>query len=385
MKKVVAFMEFIYEMDFQKDIILMPSYLAKHRNVPCVFYYGQSTSGHELPSRFRNVELRCLNAKGLKFYLKLLWVIIRQNKSIDYLTTLHLSHALIIYTIVLKFLNKRAHVWNMADLDRRCADNLSEHRFVYSSGIKGIIKKILIDRFFKTIDLFSIETSAHIGLFEDMFRENGWNCLMRVPLGWDEDSENSLPASIEDKENIIFSCARFGTYQKNTEMLLTALADVDLKDWKVYLVGPITKGFDLSSNKSFEKYIEDYYEWHPNLRDKIIFTGPIFDTKQLFSYFRRAKIFVMTSRSEGFANVFAQARWNRCHIVSTDVGGACDMSDNWKYGHCVPQENPDYLSSVLNELLSNEDKITMPDAVFASEISYNNIIQKVISRISSHA
>lgn len=376
MGRVFSYIGQISEMDFQKDVILTPSYLAKWRNTYCDFYYGQSTSKNGLPQRFRNVTLHCINSEpGSKsFFLQMLSIIIKNAGQIDVLVTFHFSWMIVFLTFALKTLNSKAKVWVLGDLNLDIAESLRDNEFVLSGGISRPLKKRIINTFFKRLDIFSLETSKYMSMFLPVFKKNRWDCLTYFPCGWDEDNPFSKKECI--KENIILSCARFGTYQKNTEMLLEGLAKVDLKDWKVFLVGPITSDFTMKSNSDFETYVEEYYKRNPLLKDKVVFTGAVFDTELLFSYFQKAKIFIMTSRYEGFANVFSQARWNQCFIISTDVGGAQDMSDNWEYGRAVGQDDSDSLSEHLQNIM-DEGYVLMPRD-FSDKISYNEIIPTYI-------
>lgn len=378
MKTVFAYIDSINEMDFQKDVILTPSYLAKHLECSCDLYYGQTTSSTVLPDKFRNVTLHNINKKPrtISYYMCLLGELVRNHKHIEFLLTFHLSTHIIIYTFILKLLNSKSQVWVLGDMNKDVAEELCNHEFVYSRGLKGAIKKIIISLFFHTVDVFSLETRQNYNMFLPVFNKNGWKSLRYYPCSWDEDNIYSKKINIDAKENIILSCARFGTYQKNTEMLLEALSKLIFHDWKVYLVGPITNGFDLGKNIEFEKYINNFFKNNPNLKSRVIFTGPVFDTKELFAYFQKAKVFVMTSRFEGFGNVFAQARWNRCHIVSTDVGGACDMSNQWEWGHEVPQEDSTELYKILQDIINNG--CVLPSEEFSISISYNYTIQNYI-------
>lgn len=378
MGKVITYIGAINEMDFQKDVILTPSYLAKWLNTECDLYYGVSTATKSLPANFRNVELKNLDAKENTFMYacKLIKVILFRAHDIECLVTFHVSTLTIILVLLLKLVNPKAKAWVLGDLNLDIAIQLVSNEFVFSKGVKGMIKGLLINRFFMKLDIYSLETRKYVEMFTPLFDKKGWKALTYFPCGWDEDNPNSSNEECIQKENMILSCARFGTFQKNTEMLLEALAKLDLNDWKVYLVGPITTGFHLNNNNEFEAYIQNYYKSYPILKDKVIFTGAIFDTKILFDYFKKAKVFVMTSRYEGFANVFSQARWNQCYIVSTDVGGACDMSNNWQYGKMVQQDNPDFLANILQNIIKGS--IDISGREFADTISYNYIIPTYI-------
>ena len=73
-------------------------------------------------------------------------------------------------------------------------------------------------------------------MFTPLFHRNKWKCLSYFPCGWDEDNPYSSK-NCQNKENIVLSCARFGTYQKNTEMLVEAFCNLKrnkkLEGWKL--------------------------------------------------------------------------------------------------------------------------------------------------------
>lgn len=144
----------------------------------------------------------------------------------------------------------------------------------------------------------------------------------------------------------------------------------------------MTDDFSLANeNKTFKEYVRLYFKKYPHLKDKVIFTGPIFDTQVLFEYFRKAKIFVLTSRYEGFGNVLAHARWNSNYIISTDVGGACDMTDNWKYGSKVKQDDAMCLASLLQDTMSNSLYKSL-SGEFSKKISYNVTLTQLLYQSS---
>ena len=56
-------------------------------------------------------------------------------------------------------------------------------------------------------------------------------------------------------------------------MLLKALENVDLKEWKFCFIGPI--------EKDFNSIIEQFYENYPLKRRQVIFIGKIDNKKEL--------------------------------------------------------------------------------------------------------
>lgn len=82
------------------------------------------------------------------------------------------------------------------------------------------------------------------------------------------------------KEKVMITVARLGTNQKNTELLLDVLSNVDLRDWKFYCIDPI--------EKSFKENIEQFYTEHSEKRDSVIFTGMI-SKREKFEFYDKAR------------------------------------------------------------------------------------------------
>lgn len=372
-KKLLAFYEENNLMYLQKENILKPLVLSILKNLECDFYYAYNNGTVPIPPEYRGLRFHETGGRKWKLFIVVLFKIIKYRKNIDVLFTFHGgSIDVIILTYVYKFFNRNGSIWISADIEFDSTKLLVDNKFVFGNGIKRLLKKPIIYGYYKRLSVYSVETTKCYDYFFPFFKIQGWKCLTYLPCGIDEELMSDVDRN-QPKKNIILSVGRFGSYQKNTEMLLEGLAKVDLKDWMVYLVGPITSDFSISNDDHpFKKYIEAYYSQHPSLREKILFTGPEFDSNKLNSYFRDAKIFVMTSRHEAFANVFSQARWYRCHIMSTDVGGAPDMSKNWEYGTCINQDDPQDLANKLQSLLKGD--ISYPSEEFAKQISYQNLI-----------
>ena len=92
-----------------------------------------------------------------------------------------------------------------------------------------------------------------------------------LPNGYDNlfVEKNFKIKEFKEKENIILTVGRLGTKEKNTELLLESLKEIDLNDWKVILIG--------SEIEELLKYKEKYFKENPKLKEKIIFTGEIKD------------------------------------------------------------------------------------------------------------
>ena len=168
-----------------------------------------------------------------------------------------------------------------------------------------------------------------------------------IPNGF-YDFFNSSIVDYSDKENTILTVGRLGTYEKATEIAMEAfkIASEEIGDWKLKLVGPIEPGFN--------QYINNYLSAYPDLKNKVIFTGPIYDRKLLMEEYRKSKVFCLTSRVEAFAQVFGEAAFNGNYIISSDVDGSWDITADKKYGSIFPINDIEALSKEFIKICSNE-------------------------------
>jgi len=88
-----------------------------------------------------------------------------------------------------------------------------------------------------------------------------------------------------EKENIILTVGRLGTYPKNTVNLMEGFSRTTKEhDWSLHLAGPV--------DNTLDEYIEAYFSRYPWLRKRIHFHGNL-DKKELFSLYNRSKIFIL--------------------------------------------------------------------------------------------
>ena len=166
----------------------------------------------------------------------------------------------------------------------------------FSSDSLSLFKRLKHKVFFRTlrqVDLLTVETQC---LYDRLYKEfiDVYDIklkLVLMPNGFDEETLKTLSIVEKDfghKENIMITVGRLGTYQKNTEMLLNALDLMELRDWKVYLIGSISEDLDF--------FLKDFFMRNPSKKESVFFVGPIYDKKSLWEFYNRAKVFILTSR-----------------------------------------------------------------------------------------
>lgn len=388
-KRLVAYYSHMQTMYLGKDAVLIPIYLSEMMNLDGYYYYGCNLGNTPLPNEYRGMKFIGLSKKEPLFcgqIFQMLRHIILPARSIDVVFLIHATHQVLLTSILYKLINPRGKVMVMGDIDGVWAEKIKENGFLgQRKGIKRKLMNKFVNTFFKKCDVFSVENRIALQACAPLFNKNNWKSLVLCHPGIDDKLFNDLKLkerTWDEKENIILYVGRIGCYQKNTDMILDAVTQTNLKDWKVILIGPVTDDFSTISSSKYTGRIKSFYQQNPQLKDRVIFTGPIYDSKVLLDYYIRAKIFLLTSRHEGFCNSLSQAAALGCYILSTDVGGAPIVSNDWKFGHRLKQEDPSYLSQILTQIVNGELQYNFTQRLTFDDLSWSNMLkERVIPKL----
>lgn len=374
--KILAYAYQFQEMFLSKDIFLIPYYICKELGGKCKYLYTQNLGNTEIPKLHRGVTIEQTKNKNVwKVFLK---EILTHAKDIDVLFLTGSSAVHMFATFLYKKMNPQGKVVVFGDMEEPQAKELNQNGFHYSGGLAGWIKDKLTDYFFRHVTYLVANTAAY-HLMADLCERKHWNGLLHFYPCLDDEKFESYGLKrkpFAEKENVMVCVGRIGCYQKNTEMLLNALRKTDLKDWKIYMLGPITSSFDLKEGGDFQKVIDQFFEECPWYKERLIFTGMVYDQKTVFEYYNRAKVLLMTSRHESWGNVYSEAAALGCYILSTDVGGATLCSNDWKFGYRLKQENIGDLAKAIKEVV--EGKVDMNEEMSISyyDLCYSNLVNK---------
>lgn len=279
--------------------------------------------------------------------------LISNSKKIDILNLYFLGSRSLVLSIIYKLMNKKGKIYLKGDVNPDTLNNLSRVQFF-------IIKLLL-----EVINVLSVESESVLSTIKKMFPKFQ-NKIFLLKNGSSFDV-NLLDAKIK-KENIIITVGRIGAHQKNNEMLLEAIAKCNLKDWRVKFIGPI--------EEEFKNYTKDYFLKYPLLTDKVIFTGAIYDDEKLFNEYASSKVFCLTSRYEGFVISGVEALMTRNFILATDVGGIRDITDEFKYGELILNENSlvESLQNIIDGNIQIDSKLPLSHQL---KFTYKEIIKEL--------
>lgn len=360
-----------------KDVGLVPYYLGKENGLTVDILYSNK-GDNKVVKNFRLIKLK--NLKRINFIKKIdcfkiienfnfYRYLFKKGKKINYLMFFHISIEKLFLIILYKFLNKQGKIYLKLDLS---TDSIRNTNMKEKKDLKKIFLKIIL----KKVDLISCETEEgfKIAKNEGIYNICIKNKLVYIPNGFDEDYliENNIRIKkFNEKENIMITVGRIGTEPKNNEMLLKVINKMDLKDWKIYIIGPYTE--------EFKEYYDSFIKNNSDKKDKVILVGNIENKNLLYDYYNRAKVFLLTSRWEGFATIFPEALRFGNYIITTDVGGAKDITNNGKIGVITEINNEENykeeILKVINEQINLEKKFTESIELSKTKFLWNNIVK----------
>lgn len=373
-KNITLLWRKLNSLEFGKDVVLVPYYLGQALGYQVEICCGYSEEIATQISKRQKKDLhfvrRPLGYKPLQripIYVKYLW----QNASrINLLMCFHWRLETFVNILLYKILNRDGLIYVKLDTESGKEWDLSRCSFIGRT-----IRKIIYNSCLSKVNVISCETSqpynslCHNKYFGDQLKKK----LVLMPNAFDEAHLNILRIKermYDEKENLMITVGRLGTSQKNTEMLLKALEDVDLKEWKFCFIGPI--------ENDFNSIIEQFYKNYPSKRKQIIFKGKIDNKKELWEWYNKAKIFVSTSRRESYGLVLNEAKRFRNYIISTRTGAAEDLIEQEKYGYFIEQEDNIGLSNILSQIVNKQINIDVYHNYDSQKLSYQNMIEVLL-------
>jgi glycosyltransferase involved in cell wall biosynthesis len=331
-----------------KDVFLTPYYLAKRFGYDLTVVIPDTAPNRALGDTHRGA---CLHREKLLWKREKLRVlreinffkfILLHGKSVGVLMLFHLTPKSALQALLFKLVNPAGAVYLKLDMSKDWVVSVQEPR---RENFQGRIS-LAIQRFFlRRVEVLSCETVEVFTRIRarGLYGISVGDRLDLIPNGFDDDLMSRLGVqvrSFSEKENL--------------------------------MIGPAEGDF----RSRFARFVAE----NPALEGRLLLLGNIPDKSLLFEYYNRAKIFLLTSRREGFALVFPEALYFGNYIITTDVGGAREITADSSIGRIVPVEDCARFRSEMVRVI--EGKIDLEVSYRASRklaegsFSWSSIIRK---------
>jgi len=231
----------------------------------------------------------------------------------------------------------------------------------YNSKLINIMKKI----FYPLSSFLIVQTNAD---------KKHYNYMKNVEVIYNPLSISGNVLDLSNKENIILAVGRLDK-QKGFDNLIKAYSMVKT-DWKLFIAGAGEE------RKNLEHLINKL-----NLKDKVFLIG---NQKNIFKWYNKASIFVLSSKKEGFPNVLIEAMACGCAVVSFDCPyGPNEIIENNVNGILVENQNIEKLSFAIQKLIDDKklreklskEALKVENKYTLEKIAYKweKIVKKVIN------
>lgn len=337
MKKYNCIFPGLYDYILTKDVGMIPYTLTKYYN--CIITTYDNDTYSYINTILKNDNLSINYLKDSKNEKKDVISYIKENaKNIDIIQFYHLRYNLLPwYVLVYKLYNPKGKIYLKLDANNDYIDFL-----VKRSGIFPTMRRLFVKILFKFINLISIETTQNYNtLNESNLIDN--NKLIYLPNGIQKTT-----VDITNKEKTILYVGYIEKKNKSIDMLLSAISQINLNQWKVVLIGQI--------QDDMEEFLEDYFNNNPNIKDKIILKGYISDKDVLAQEYAKSSIYCCTSKKESFGISTLEAAYHGNYLISTNVGGSRDIINKTSYGQII-KHDINMLKETLNNTITNWDNI----------------------------
>ena len=313
-----------------KDVGLVPYYLHRCCGVEAsIATYKNSDSYPYLENQVKGLRLEVFPKTKLGKLWDGLCYLAKEGKQIDVLNLYHLNLSSFVWSVWFRLFCPKGKIFLKLDMDHFDLEKLRK------PGLVCWVKK-------RTVDM------AHLVTVESTWMKEQVESILKREIVYLPNGAWQPPkAEGSDKEKIILTVGRLGTEQKATEILLEAFAKATLdSEWKLILAGSIEPEFETEKEKFFAK--------HPELADRITFTGMV-GKAELEELYRKAAIFALPSRWESFGIVLAEAMFEGCYLIGSDcIPPLNDLIDGGRFGCSVKTGDVEDLARTFTDICGND-------------------------------
>ena len=301
----------------ERVLSMLANYFAKKHDV-FIITFSNEDSFYKLNERIRHIKLDLLkNSKNIfesiKNTIKRLFVLKKTLKEIDADVNISFMTHTNILSIVSSKLNKQKIIIS----ERTVYD-------FYSSEMVDFLRRL----FYPFSNLLITQTYSD---------KKNYNFMKNVKVIY---NPLELPPIQIKRENIILAVGRLDK-QKGFDKLVEAFSQIDSDGWKLCIAGDGVEKKNLLDQIDRLKL------------DNVEFIGK---RKDIFEWYAKSSIFVLSSEKEGFPNVLLEAMGSGCACISFDCpSGPSEIIENGENGILVEKQNVKKLASQIQRLINDKD------------------------------
>jgi glycosyltransferase involved in cell wall biosynthesis len=257
-----------------------------------------------------NIDLGCridrhviVSLGRIKSTLQTFSYILRNRKSL--FVMFHLTERTVLYAILMRILNVKFYI----KLDTSINGAQKTLKKIRSRWLSGLIYRFSLNG----AQLITAETKDVCGMLNEI-----WVGKITYMPNTIEDKLLRLRSVIEGRNTgkiRIIVAGRIGAEQKRSNWIFALLDRSD--DFELILCGTITPDFQRQLRERNDK--------------RIIYLGNL-TREKLLKEFSKSQILLQTSIEEGFSIAALEASMMGCLLVSTNVGGYSELTNNGEFG-----------------------------------------------------
>lgn len=364
---ITIIFDHLEEVHFFKDVGMVPYHLAKYFKAQLTFLYRKSST---IECPFHVPAISVINVNDIPSYIR------THATQIDLLILFHINTRTIKYGSIFKKLNPKGFLYLKYDSEESNIAYLHEKPWYHPSYYKRII---FYYRFMPLVNLLSVECRQ---VYDQMYEFNRAK-LHYLPNGisLDKWKDATDPYSVHAKDNIILLVGRHGSYQKNSEMIFDLIPQLaSIQGWLFILVG--------SATETFLSMYRDFVTKYPQYSNTIKLTGNLTNRDEVANLYKRAKIFLLPSRSEGFPIVCSEALSQGVVVcMSKELTSSSDITQDDQVGFRIPRERLDIWAAVISSLMADEEQRASLSSAsqehFRKTLAWETTIPRLAERIVS--
>lgn len=358
-----------------KDVGLIPYYLYLQHGVDATLVTYKNDEDYPFSrNQVKGLKIDFLENAGKLFFLEraVIQYLKSEAKKIDVLNLYHLDRDTLYYGNLYKKYNPQGKLYLKMD----AINNHFIGGKLYSKNpVKNYILKNLEKRFLKNVDLVSIENQKGLELLNKQYPVLSDKSFY-MPNGVHDVNINSIFPDISKSniENILLSVGKPGDIIKNYELLLQALPMLNLKDWKIVVIGPITN--------EFQEVLTQFFERNPQYIHQVIFKGEITEREKLFSWYHRAAAFFLPSREESFGIAFSEALYFGNYLIgNSNMVAFDDLSRKGEFGSLYEDNDPQSFAATLQDVIDGKIDVERKFAAAKAHGKENFVWSKLVSML----